>query len=179
MKKYIISAAVLLLLVACGDSTTGPEEGQGGEMTYTVEGFSFTWQQDPASTDSLIISVTAPTTGWVAVGFEPSSFMNGANLIIGYVESNTPSIRDDYGTGQVTHDSDVNLGGTSDIRTISGSQSSGETTISFKMPYNSQDQYDKVLQEGQNYTFIFAYGADEADDFTSAHVWAQSASFEL
>ena len=179
MKRAVIPILILALLMACGDDATGPEEGQSGEMTYTVEGFSFTWQQDPASTDSLIVSVTAPSTGWVAVGFEPTSFMNGADLIIGYVESGTASIRDDYGTGQVTHDSDVNLGGTSDIRTLSGSQAAGETTISFKMPYNSGDQFDKTLEEGQTYTFIFAYGADNADDFTSTHVWAESASFEL
>jgi hypothetical protein len=179
MRKIVIPVIAILLLAACGEDATGPEEGQGGEMTYSVEGYSFTWQQDPESTDSLLITITAPTTGWVAVGFEPESFMNGANLIIGYFQSNTASIRDDYGTGQVTHDSDLNLGGSSDVRAISGSQSAGETTLTFKIPYNSGDQYDKALSEGQTYTFIFAYGADDADDFTSSHVWAKSASFEL
>lgn len=179
MKKIMIALLAAALLAGCGEDATGPEEGQGGEMTYTIEGYSFTWQQDPESTDSLLITVTAPTTGWIAVGFEPSSFMEGANLIIGYVQSNSPSIRDDYGTGQVTHDSDLNLGGSSDVRIISGSQSAGETSLTFKIPYDSGDLYDKTLVEGNDYTFIFAYGADDADDFTSTHVWAQSASFEL
>ncbi len=179
MNKIAIPVLAILLLAACGENATGPEEGEGGVMTYSVEGFTFSWVMNPISSDSLDVSITAPTTGWVAVGFEPVSFMSEANLIIGYVESDIPVIRDDYGTGQFTHDSDVNLGGSSDIGSTNGSESAGETTISFVIPYDSGDQYDKVLEEGQTYTFIFAYGADGADDFTSPHVWAKSASFEL
>ena len=179
MNKIAIPVLAILLLAACGENATGPEEGEGGVMTYSVEGFTFSWVMDPTSSDSLDVSITAPTTGWVAVGFEPVSFMSEANLIIGYVESDVPVIRDDYGTGQFTHDYDVNLGGSSDIGSTNGSESAGETTLTFAIPYDSGDQYDKVLEEGQTYTFIFAYGADGADDFTSPHVWAKSASFEL
>ena len=62
---------------------------------------------------------------------------------------------------------------------MGGSESQGVTTVSFRIPYDSGDQYDRILVEGATYTFIFAYGADGADDFTSAHVWAETASFEL
>lgn len=178
MRMLLTAAAILLALTGCGDST-GPEEGAGGENTYTVDGFTFTWEQSPVSEDLLIISVTAPATGWVAVGFEPSTYMENSNLIIGYVDQDIPSVRDDFGTGPVTHDADVNLGGTSDVNVISGSETSGETTISFSLPYDSGDIYDKPLAEGNTYTFIFAYGADGSDDFTSSHVWAETASFEL
>ena len=183
MRKSIALIAGLLmitiLMTGCGDDATGPQQGEGGESTYTVDDFTFAWQQDPDSDQHLLISISAPTTGWVAVGFEPASFMEDADLIIGYVDQGTASVRDDFGTGQFTHVSDVSLGGTSDVSSVSGEESSGNTTVSFRIPYDSEDQYDAVLQEGSSYTFIFAYGADGADDYTSTHVWAQSTNFEL
>ncbi len=153
----------------------GPERGK----TYTTEDFTFTWQQDPDDSNYLLVTLTAPTTGWVAVGFQPTAFMKDANLIIGYVDSGTPHLRDDFGTGQVTHASDVSLGGTDDASLLSGNESEGETVLEFRMPLNSGDAYDAVLSMGDSHTFIFAYGADGADDFTSAHIWVESASFEL
>lgn len=176
MKGYIALAALMVLAAGCGSDSTGPE---GAEGTYTVDGFTFQWQQDPDSSQYLRVTLTAPTTGWVAVGFDPSEFMQDANLIIGYIDQAAGFVRDDYGTGLTTHAADMSLGGTSDVQLLSGSESGGNTTISFRIPYNSGDQYDKVLQEGQTYTIIFAYGADGMDGFTSAHVWAESASIEL
>lgn len=178
MRAMITTAVVLFALTGCGDST-GPEEGDSGESIYTVDGFTFTWRESLYSADSLMITISAPTTGWIAVGFEPTSFMEDADLIIGYVDQGYPHVRDDFGTGTVTHDSDVNLGGTRDITRIGGAETATETHISFSIPYDSGDIYDKQLTEGNTYTFIFAYGADGSDDFTSSHVWAESASFEL
>jgi len=178
MKLFLIFAAILAVLPGCG-STTGPEGGPGGETTYTVDGFSFTWQQHELSSDSLWITISAPTTGWIAVGFRPTQFMLDANLIICYVENGLAYASDDFGTGAITHVPDIDLGGTFDIRHLSGTENSTETSVSFCIAYDSGDQYDRALADGQTYTFIFAYGADGADDFTSSHVWAKSASFEL
>lgn len=179
MKTFVCLAVMLLLILSCGTDSTGPEEGQSGEKTYTTEGFSFTWQQDPDDSDYLLVTLAAPTTGWVAVGFQPTAFMKDANLIIGYVESDTPHLRDDFGTGQFTHASDESLGGTADAVILGGNESEGETVLEFRIPLDSGDAYDAVLSIGDSHTFIFAYGADGADDFTSAHIWAESASFEL
>jgi len=179
MKQLVILMISIAVFAGCGENSAGPETGTEGEMTYTVEGFTFSWQQDMLSNDSLVISITAPTTGWVAVGFQPSALMQDANLIIGYVDSGIAFVRDDFGTGPTTHESDTDLGGSFDVGQYSGTESSTETTIFFKIAYDSGDQYDKVLVEGETYTFIFAHGADGADDYTSAHEWVKSASFEL
>ena len=179
MKQWVILMISIVVIAGCGENSAGPETGQEGEMTYTVEGFTFSWQQDPESADSLMISIKAPTTGWIAVGFQPTLFMQDANLIIGFVDNGVAFIRDDFGTGATTHESDTDLGGSFDVGQYSGTESSTETTLSFKIAYDSGDQYDKVLVEGETYTFIFAYGADGVDDYTSAHEWVNSASFAL
>jgi hypothetical protein len=174
----LASVAALLLAPGCGDDTTGPEEGQGGWKQYSAGDYLFEWRFED-SLATLRARLTAPTTGWVAAGFDPSSIMNGANLIIGYVDGGTAYLRDDFGTGQVTHASDVSLGGTDDGEILSASETAGETVIEFRIPLDSGDQYDKVLSEGSTVTVIFAYGQDGADDFTSTHAWAETASFEL
>ena len=105
--------------------------------------------------------------------------MEGADLLIGYVDGGTAYLRDDYGTGQISHASDISLGGTDDGQLLSGSEMGGETVIEFRIPRDSGDQYDKVLTEGSTTSVIFAYGQNGADDFTSTHAWAETASFEL
>lgn len=183
LNRLLVLLPVLLITVlfaGCGDNTTGPSEGEGGWQTYTVDGYTFEWLVED-SLSSLRIKVTAPTTGWVAVGFDPTSFMNEANLIIGYVDGETTAMRDDYGTGAVTHDSDTSLGGTDDVEIILGMESEANelTVLEFRIPLNSGDQYDKALVEGNTYQVIFAYGYSHADDYTTQHAWAESASIEL
>lgn len=173
----LLIGAVLVPGAGCGDPT-GPSDTPDGWNEYTLEGFTFEWLVED-STASLRVRMTAPTTGWVAVGFDPSSFMNGANLILGYVEGGTPRVRDDFGTGLTSHEDDTVLGGTADAEALDGSESSGETLVEFRIPLDSGDEYDKVLTEGSSVTVIFARGAYGADDFTSQHVWAQSATLEI
>ncbi len=181
--SYTLVSLLFLLIVTsitgCGDDTTGPTEGDDGWSEYMVgDLFFFEWKTED-STSTLRVIVTAETSGWIAIGFDPTSYMEGANLLIGYVENDTVFLRDDFGTGQVTHDADTNLGGTSDIEIISGRESAGETKIEFRIPLDSGDQYDKVLVDGNTYSMIFAYGQNGADDFTSGHEWAGVVSIEL
>ncbi|MEN8208687.1 MAG: DOMON domain-containing protein [Candidatus Fermentibacteria bacterium] len=182
LKRNVISVVLLaaVVLASCGSDVTGPSEGEGDWLEYTVDDFTFEWLVED-SLNTIRIKITAPTTGWAAVGFDPALVMNEANLIIGYVSGGSVNIRDDYGTGQFSHDADTNLGGSDDVETISGSESETnvETTLEFRIPLDSGDQYDKALVDGNTYTFIFAYGNNDADDYTSAHAWAESASLEL
>lgn len=173
----LLAGALLLALISCGD-VAGPTEGEDGWQEYVTNGFKFEWKVED-STGTIRIKLTAPTTGWLAVGFEPTSFMNEANLLIGYMSGGAAQARDDYGTGTVTHESDVVLGGTDNVELITGSEASGETVLEFRIPLNSGDAYDKVLVDGTTYTVIFAYGENGADDFTSGHAWAESASIQL
>ncbi len=176
MKHMLAIFTILILLTSCGEDATGPEQGEEGWQTVTAEGISFGWR---VMGDSLEVELTGPTTGWVAAGFDPESMMNGSNLIIGYVSGGTVSVRDDWGTSQTQHESDVSLGGTDDVTVDGGSESDGETTIEFTIPLDSGDQYDRPLQEGDTYSVILAIGSDGADDFTSYHQTAAVVSLDI
>ena len=178
MRFFYISMAVLLGLVLITGCTTeegtGPGPG-GGYNTTTVNNITLQWMPDTLG--NLLVKVSAPTDGWVAVGFDPTTAMQDANVIIGYVSNDTAYIRDDFGTGLNSHASDIGLGGTDDVADIGGTETGSVTEITFTIPLDSGDSYDRVLLVGQVYSVILAYGAD--DSFDTQHTVRVGTSIEI
>lgn len=142
-----------------------------------VEGFTLRWAT--VAGDNLAVELNAPTTGWVALGFDPTQAMMNGNIIIGFVESKGVVARDDWGTGLTAHASDISLGGSSDLTVDGGLESLGSTEIQFTIPLNSGDAYDKPLVIGTTYNIILAMGANGADNLDSPHVVATTASITI
>lgn len=149
-------------------SKNGNQGGSGGDGLSWIEKDSirFEWR---VSGESLECKVEAPTTGWIAVGFDPDRMMKGANIIIGYVNGGTTEIEDHFGTALTSHTRDTDLGGSRDIVIRGGDENGGTTTLEFIIPLNSGDPKDKTLEPGKEYTLILAYGRDNADDLGSIH----------
>jgi hypothetical protein len=144
----------LLLLVTICSVTMAQEwsETTVGDMTlrYAIDG------------DDLLLEIAAPTRGWVALGFEPTRAMAGANILIGYVDgSGSVSVEDHFGDGLFTHRQDTRLGGTRDVAVIGGSESSAGTVVTFSIPLDSGDQYDKTLEPDTTVHVILAWGAND------------------
>ena len=140
-----------------------------GEYAHQVEagGVQFYW-----STDAKFLygALSARTTGWVSVGFDPQDRMQGADYIFGYVRDGQLFIEDMFGTrpfGSNSHPPDTELGGRNDIRESVGRESDGVTVVEFKIPLDSGDAKDKSLRAGQSYKIILAWGS--RDDFSSIH----------
>jgi hypothetical protein len=105
--------------------------------------------------------------GWIAVGFNPTSVMKQANMIVGYMNGTTGVVVDQYGDGMFSHKPDTALGGKNDIILSSVTRDSGTTTMSFTIPLDSGDKYDSKLVAGANVKLIFAAG--KTDDITKKH----------
>lgn len=127
--------------------------------------------------DTLQVALSAETTGWISIGFDPSRMMADANIIIAYVKDGELHIADDYGTGPMSHDRDTAHGGTHDIVAATGREEEGVTAVEFTIPLDSGDDMDKPLVPGNTYLVLVAHGPDGADDFTTYH--ANRGSFEL
>lgn len=127
-------------------------------------GMNISWE---IVNSDVIFNISAPTLGWVAIGFEPTKMMKDADLIIGYVSEGEVFVQDHFAHKQTGHKSDISLGGKDNVKTISGEEADGRTTITFSIPLSSGDKYDKVLEVGKQYTIIFAYG--KKDNFKSIH----------
>lgn len=168
MKKILLISLTILtavLIFNCsGKKTKQTSLKYEGFNSHQVVGMDFFWK---VSGGNLEIILHAPTEGWIAVGFDPSTMMQDANFIIAYVKEGRAYIRDDYGTWMTTHEDDTAIGGTNNITIIDSDEKDGSSKIHFSIPMDSQDSKDKVLEQGKTYKVIFAYGA--SDDFTSMH----------
>lgn len=159
---------------AGSDSGTAVADGEAEEedsaevpfKSAAHEGHELRWR---VVGENLEVSISYATTGWVAVGFDPTRMMRDANIIIGYVADGEAVITDQYGNSTITHRPDEDLGGTYDLTNTSGTEEDGVTTLSFVMPLDSGDEYDRPLEPGETYTVILAHGADGVDDVETYH----------
>jgi len=67
------------------------------------------------------------------------------------------------------HRPDSELGGGDDVEVLSGEETDGATTIRFRIPLDSGDEYDQPLAAGEEMRVILAYGEDGADDTKAYH----------
>lgn len=177
---------VLAFLAAsqgCGGDA--PETGEAAEDTSPAgmsasgiesEGVSLKWE---TAGDSITFTLSAPTTGWVAVGFDGESAMLNSDMVIGYVEGGNVSISDHWGDGYTSHRPDTELGGTPDIVLKEGSELEGVTSITFTRPISPVDEFDSRLLPGTTHRVILAYGPEGADDFTGHHSWVKTFQAEM
>ena len=137
-----------------------------GYSSASVAGVTLQWKVDG---EKISVQVSAPTTGWIAVGFDPSKQKADASIIIGYVVDGEVFLRDDFGISNTQHGADVDNGGTDDLSNVEGGEVDGVTTISFTMPLDTGDALDRPLVPGSSYTVLMAYGSDRADNFATYH----------
>ena len=134
-----------------------------GEMSYGD--YEIRWSSDD---QYIYIGIRAKTTGWVAVGLEPSSRMKDADMIFGFVKDRETTISDQFSTGTFgPHSPDTELGGTNDILEFGGKEEGGYTTIEFKRALSTGDEYDNELTKGA-IRIIWSYGS--TDEIREKHI---------
>lgn len=177
MRKHMVAIVVILvlgtfMLVAGGDKEASQTPLASESREFSAgDRWSFSWRFLEQEVE---FTVSAPTTGWVAIGFNPSRMMKDAHYILGYVSEGKLYLRDDFGTGNTSHASDASLGGSDDVRPVSGSEENGVTTITFAVPRDAQDAYDIDFIQGETYKVLLAYGGANADNYTGMHRARQS-----
>jgi hypothetical protein len=129
--------------------------------------------------ETLDVVLSYETSGWLSIGFDPTSMMQDANIIIGYVDGGELTISDQYGTGQTAHQADTEIGGTDDITNAEGSESGGRTELRFSIPLDSGDEADRPLSEGETYTVLLAHGPNDSDDMSTYHQGRTSVDIEI
>ncbi len=167
--------------VAAGGTTSSTPIVDGtirtAEYAHAMEagGFRVYWSNDA---NVLRVGLFCPATGYLAIGIDPDHRMEGANFILGAVRNGQLVMRDDYGTGTLSHSEDVARGGTNDILAAAGTETNGQTTIEFVIPMDSGDPYDKLLVPGQTYEVLIAFH-DTSDTFSTRHSQRGSGQMRL
>jgi hypothetical protein len=176
MKKVIILIVMLAVSISFIAASGDKEEAVVSTATdsassASLDNASLAWE---VSGEEIIFTFAANTTGWISVGFNPSRVMKDAQYVIGYVADGQTAVRDDFGTGTFAHGPDTDLGGTDDIRLISGREENGWTELVFALPIDSGDEYDVPLTIGETHKILIAYGPDGKDDFRTKHTFKTS-----
>jgi len=148
-----------------------------GEYPHRMDagGFEVHWSND---VNYLRVGLVSPGTGFVAIGFDPTYRMKGANYILGAVEGGRVRTRDDFGDGAVSHTADVLLGGTDDILEAAGREENGRTTVEFVIPLVTRDANDVTLVPGETYDILIAYH-ETSDSFAARHSRRGSGTMRL
>lgn len=159
--KYSCSLILLLILFFLVPATSAMDY----QHTLEAEDMTFSWTMEA---DKIHVKLAAKTTGWVGIGFDPEKAMQGANIIIGAVKKGKFRVEDHYGDKKRGHASDKKLGGKDDVLNASGSEADGVTTISFAIPLNTGDKYDKPILTDGFTKIMLAYGGGK-DSFKTRH----------
>lgn len=145
-----------------------------GWKTVEIEDVELSWTR---TEDTFTFRITAPTEGWVAVGFQGGPAMKDAAIYIGYADGSEGYFRDDHGTSPISHQADTQLGGSDDIMEASAWESDGHTTFEFSVASEPADDLDYRFTEGSEVRVILAYGS--SDSFSGMHSEAHTAEVEL
>jgi hypothetical protein len=98
--------------------------------------------------------VEAPTTGWVAVGFNNRPKMDRANFIIGFVKDQKAEVFDHIARGHGHRADKIN-----NLLAFGGEEKDGRTKLSFSIPLNNDaNGEDYALVPGQNVVVLLAHG---------------------
>lgn len=162
--------AVLLSLPFTGDLLAA-----GYQHSLTVDKMTFDWSIEG---EKITIKLSAPTKGWVGIGFHPKEQMKDANIIIGFVKDGKAEIEDDFGNQPTIHTADTRREGKDDVTVIGGSETGDTTTLEFSIPLRSDDPNDGVIEPNGDTVMILAYGPDR-DSIKLKHQYAKTLTVNL
>ena len=172
MKKIAgLSFAVLLISLVFSLNALAMDYQHSMEL----KDMNFSWSIE---NDLIHVKLSAKTTGWVAVGFNPEKAMLHANIIIGYVKKGKVKIEDHFGNRKRGHSKDKKEGGKNDIQNPAGTEENGFTTLTFTIPLDSGDKTDGVIKADGSNILIFAYGG-KRDSTKSRHNYRSTYSVNL
>ncbi len=189
-RKFFILIALLLVfpvMVSSCDAEnenagTEPEEAETRTSILTEEityenhyqagiDMDFFWQFD-AEGEELHIRLESPGSGWMAVGFEPSTRMQDAKMVIAGFKDDEFLLEEHIGTSPPSHEQIED----SYIVEYAGEYEEELTVAEFVLPLTGDTRYE--LQSGEEYEVIFAYHDDD-DNFLQRHSQRSSAEVEF
>lgn len=148
MKKLIVLLTLMSFSIF-GMSISNSKTGISLEIDKVAEGYKFT--------------VTAPTDGWVGIGFEPSFIMKNAEYIMLSHVGDKGEIYHFFGTGEISISPIESLVSTykNDNLTLQSFSHDGKTsTYVFVRTEKVKNEYIKNLTAGKKVKILFAYSKD-------------------
>ncbi len=167
MKNVIFKTIICFMgLFSCQNTvktTNRPQTATNtmfGKKHLEVNGMFIEWEYRK---ERVFFTISAPTGGWVCLGFNDKNDIVNTNLILCCVKSGNLEIADHHTIGMGNHQPTEKLGGIVAFQDATGSEKDGKTSVSFSMPIEAADKFHYALREGTKCWFICAFSAE--DDF--------------
>ena len=173
--SLIKSACSLLGAASVSLLLSGNLHASDYQHSLTVDKMTFAWS---VAGETLAIKLSAPTTGWVGIGFHPTDMMKDANIILGFVKDGKVEISDDFGTQVTQHSPDTKRDGQENVTVVSGSETGNTTILEFTIPLKSGDPNDGVINPQADTVVLLAYGPDQ-DSTKLKHQFAKTITVNL
>lgn len=156
MKSILVTFSVCSLAIA-SSAIAAPKQFEvtSGPMTFkwSIEG------------NNLRGTVRAKTTGWVAVGFNPSKGMKDAMFVLGAEKDGKVKVENHFGTSERAHESYASLGCKETLTNTTGKLDGEYTEISFTIPTNASDKCSKPLNLNGDTKLLMAHGSGKKFSF--------------
>lgn len=167
--NYKNTTLAFLGLLSLGSEVTAQTDNQ-----IEKNGMKVSWR---VSNDSIYFTMSAPTTGWIAIGFNESSSLTGTYLIMGRMRKGSPEVVEHYTLQPGSYRPISELGTTPTTTIISGSQTRLHTRIEFSIPARKVSKHHKNLlgEDYQNMLMAFS----RHDDFQHHSVMRTSAKVRI
>jgi len=149
---------------------------QAQEMERKIEknGMEVLWHQNERS---ITFEMSAPTNGWVTIGFNERNTTDKAYLLMGRIVNGKAQVVEHYTSSPGTYRPTEQLGEPSKISKVSGNESTGTTALKFTVALDQNSNFQKDLSKGSTYYLIMAYSRH--DDFQHHSIWRQSVKITL
>lgn len=167
MKRTILMFTIILMNIAC--------KAQQNELkTITKNQMTVSWHFEG---DRIYFEISAPTTGWVTIGFNTETGISGAYLLMGNIINSKVNLVEHYTKSPGNYSPISKLGAKSQIEDLEGLQQSRKSVIKFSLPTTSLSRYQKDLSEGKDYYMIMAYSQE--DDFQHHSIMRTAVNIKL
>ncbi len=152
MKMLVTLSLLVLIATQC--------YSQAKMNTITKNGMTVSWELKEGR---MHFEMSAPTDGWVAIGFNDSEKTTGNYLIMGNVINGRVTIEEHYTISSGNYKSFAQLNTDAAVFDIKGSEASKTTKLKFSLPQSSTNKYAKDLKIRLEYVLLIAFSQE--DDF--------------
>jgi DOMON domain len=139
-----------------------------------VNGMIIKWY---AFNGSVTFEVSAPTTGWVSLGFNSKNDIVGTNLVMGASIDSKCKVEEHYVKSIGVHKNAETFGSSAVITNYSCIEFQNKTILKFTIPDKASDRFHYNLFVKQKIWLICAYSME--DDFDHHSIMRQQIEVEI
>ena len=156
------------MLATIGGAVLAPMAPSGAQQSsarhVAIDGVTFDWRHGD---DRLYGTLTAPTSGWIAVGFNISRSLKGTRFVIAVARQKPTA--EMHVALVPEHPTIESLGGQSGLADVTGRSDDTQSTVRFSLPHVNAAPFALELSPGTPVYLMLAWSHET--DFAHHSAW--------